>query len=109
MFNCLLKNTDDRYRRQICFNSVDMYANYAPKIRIRFKQNQIYEECETGRGMADTVYQALVTSLEDYKNKKAGFPVAMIHGDYVFSNIILDKNSEIKMIDMRGRIGDVLT
>lgn len=38
-----------------------------------------------------------------------GFTRAMIHGDPVFSNVILDEEGNIKMVDMRGAEGDELT
>jgi hypothetical protein len=33
----------------------------------------------------------------------------MIHGDPVFTNIIINSYGKIKFIDMRGRVGDVLS
>ena len=32
-----------------------------------------------------------------------------IHGDPVFSNVLLTDESTVKLIDMRGALGDVLT
>jgi hypothetical protein len=33
----------------------------------------------------------------------------MIHGDPVFTNVIINSQNELKMIDMRGKVGDLYT
>lgn len=38
-----------------------------------------------------------------------GFKRTMIHGDPVFSNVLLDKNENIKFVDVRGIEGNVFT
>ena len=43
--------------------------------------------------------------LKEYENKNMGI-YRLIHGDPVFTNIIINRYGKIKMIDMRGKLGD---
>ena len=43
--------------------------------------------------------------LQNYKPES----LTMIHGDPVFTNVIVNDNNQIKLIDMRGQIGDIYT
>jgi capsule biosynthesis phosphatase len=47
----------------------------------------------------------IIEFLEKYEQKHS----TMIHGDPVFTNVLLDKNDCIKLIDMRGMVGDTFT
>lgn len=55
---------------------------------------------------AESIYNDIINKLEKYYNPKIS---SLIHGDFWFSNIILTYNDEIKLIDMRGKICDILT
>ena len=46
--------------------------------------------------------------LQDYEEKNKGRK-KVIHGDTVFTNIIINNHGKIKFIDMRGKVGDKLT
>lgn len=47
--------------------------------------------------------------LREYERAGRGARVAFIHGDPVFSNILLTAANDVYFIDMRGRLGDTLT
>ncbi len=51
------------------------------------------------------VYDGIVNFLDEYYSKKRS--ISIIHGDPVFTNIIITNDNNIKLIDMRGKIGDV--
>ena len=46
--------------------------------------------------------------LDRYESERRGV-AGVVHGDPVFTNVLIDTNDGIKMIDMRGRVGDELT
>ena len=54
------------------------------------------------------IYNELFKKLSEYENKKQG-KLGVIHGDPVFSNILIDKFGKIKLIDPRGVVGDKTT
>ena len=56
-------------------------------------------------GAKDT-YQKIVEFMEKHK---PNYDASMIHGDPVFTNVILTPENTIKMIDMRGKVGDTFT
>lgn len=76
-------------------SDIDIYSNYLNKIKERynsFDYSKFINYQET--------YKELINFFEKYDSGIFG----MIHGDPVFSNIIIDKNSSVKLIDMRGKI-----
>jgi tRNA A-37 threonylcarbamoyl transferase component Bud32 len=56
----------------------------------------------------DNVKSYLIHSLQSYIDDKK-YKIGVIHGDPVLTNIILVNNNDLKFIDMRGKIGNVLT
>lgn len=82
---------------------VDIYGNYANKIKDRFERYD-YSRFQN----YSVVYKTILDYLKDYELKNMGC-VGVIHGDPVFTNIIIDINNNVKLIDMRGKIGDVCT
>lgn len=77
----------------------DSYYDYNEKLKNRFKgfdYNSI--------GMDDKNLELILNSVKD--NKGIYTP---IHGDMVFSNIILTNNGSIKMVDVKGKRGNLLT
>ena len=46
--------------------------------------------------------------MQDYEKNDKGVK-KIIHGDPVFTNIIINEYGKIKFIDMRGKVGDKLT
>ena len=84
-------------------SDIDLYKNYASKLEKRYKTYD-YSEFEESK----EIYNELHTELIEYANKKQG-RCGIIHGDPVFSNILIDKFGEIKLIDPRGILGDNIT
>jgi len=74
--------------------------NYFKKLRDRFTPN------DYGFDDAVEVFDAVLADLERTWN-----PVitSMIHGDFWFSNIILDYHNQYKVIDMKGQVDGILT
>ena len=80
-----------------------MYSNYLEKMEKRYVEHDysIYPN-------SSELYQYLKNELTNYQNKNKGI-LGIIHGDPVFTNIMLDKYNSIKMIDIRGKLGDELS
>ena len=80
-----------------------MYSNYLEKMEKRYVEYDysIYPN-------SSELYQYLKNELTNYQNKNKGI-LGIIHGDPVFTNIMLDKYNSIKMIDIRGKLGDELS
>lgn len=81
-------------------DELNIYANYDIKLRERYTTyanvyNQ-YDNC-------GTIYTKLQTQLIEYETLDSG-KLGMIHGDPVFTNIILDSNGNIRFIDMKGKL-----
>ena len=55
-----------------------------------------------------SIYELILVKLQYYEKNNLG-KKKMIHGDPVFTNIIINIYGKIKLIDMRGTVGDKLT
>jgi len=89
-----LKSNDD----------INIYSNYFYKLSNRYYSNkQIYKNIPNSKELFITISQRL----KEYEDSNLG-KQRIIHGDLVFTNIIKTKNS-LKFIDMRGKVGDVLS
>jgi capsule biosynthesis phosphatase len=84
-------------------NNINIYANYKTKLKERF-ENYDYSKFEESKKM----YIYLYTKLEKYEQENKG-KITVIHGDPVFTNILLDQYNTIKFIDMRGKLGNDTT
>ena len=82
---------------------INLYDNYALKLETRY-QNYDYSSFENSK----CVYESILKKLTQYEQNKLG-KLTVIHGDPVFTNIIINDYGKIKFIDMRGRVGDKLT
>lgn len=78
----------------------NLYKNYTQKVETCYSSYDytIFRDYEK-------VYHKVLAGLKNYQEAS----VTMIHGDPVFTNIILDKNKCIRFIDMRGLQGDTIT
>lgn len=72
-------------------------GNYTDKIKKRYKEYD-YSIFESSHQQ----YEELVKWFDSYSIEEC----KMIHGDLVFTNIILDDFNNIKLIDMRGKLGE---
>jgi capsule biosynthesis phosphatase len=79
--------------------SYDIYINYTTKLKERINLLNLnkYENFYN-------IYNSVVDVLNDYEAKKLGI-CGIIHGDPVFSNILIDCENKMKFIDMRGKLG----
>lgn len=84
----------------IQIQAVNIHNNYFKKLSDRFTPNDYSFDD------AQEVFNAVLADLERTWN-----PVitSMIHGDFWFSNIILDYNNQYKVIDMKGQVDGILT
>lgn len=80
-------------------SKIDVYKNYSEKLNDRFNSFD-YTEFEN----SSKIFNLLNKKLTDYEKSKSG-QVGIIHGDPVFSNVLIDKLNNIKLIDPRGTIG----
>jgi capsule biosynthesis phosphatase len=76
-----------------------IHNNYFKKLKDRFNNDYYFED-------ASEVFQKVIC---DLSQNYAPEIVGMIHGDFWFSNIILDYQDQYRLIDMRGQIDGVLT
>jgi len=102
----LVKSLDCIHESQLPddYQNVNVYRNYADKLDerfIKFDQSILTKEVKT-------LYEDMKSFLLDYEDNKCA-SISNIHGDPVFTNVLLDKNNRIKFIDMRGLQGDFLT
>lgn len=83
--------------------NVPIYDNYLNKLESRYsvEDYSIYPQ-------SDKIFKELSNFLKQYQELDRG-DLGMIHGDPVFTNILLDKYQIIKMIDMRGKLGNTLS
>ena len=84
-------------------DDINIYENYASKIINRY-ENFDYSIFESSK----SVYESILVKLQNYEKNNLG-KKTMIHGDPVFTNIIINQFSKIKFIDMRGIVGNQLT
>lgn len=84
-------------------DDINVYENYASKLINRYNDFD-YALFENSKSM----YESILVKLQDYEKNNKGIK-KIIHGDPVFTNIIINIYGKIKFIDMRGRMGDKLT
>lgn len=84
-------------------DNINIYEIYASKLTNRYKKYD-YSLFENSKNM----YDSILVKLQDYEKNNKGIK-KVIHGDPVFTNIIINEYGKIKFIDMRGKIGDKLT
>jgi len=82
----------------------DKKCNYIYNYREKVKNRYEKYDYSTYSNSEDT-FNYITKWVENYKCDKC----TMIHGDLVFTNVILDKFNNIKLIDMRGKIGNEYT
>jgi capsule biosynthesis phosphatase len=91
--NCKIKINDN----------INLYSNYALKLKSRYKSFD-YSLFENSKNL----YESILVKLLDYEKKDEGIK-KIIHGDPVFTNIIINNYGKIKFIDMRGKVGNKLS
>lgn len=86
--------------------NLNVYSNYAQKVKERYQR---YAPTYAQFSDASEIYSFLANHLTEYEAQQRGVLAKFIHGDPVFSNILLTSSNDAFFIDMRGRVGDVLT
>ncbi len=98
LFNIL--NEIHSYNYPITISDINIHNNYFKKLEDRFNTNDYNFE------NAKEIYDLIINDLKlHYSPKISG----VIHGDFWFSNIILDYNDNYKLIDMKGQVDNILT
>ena len=107
--NTLIHVCNTLYRLQNCEynenlnNNINIYENYSNKLNNRYN-NYDYNKFEN----SNFIYNYLLEKLKIYEEKNLG-KVSLIHGDFVFTNILINDYDKIKLIDMRGKLGNKLS
>jgi capsule biosynthesis phosphatase len=81
----------------------NIYDNYYNKLVNRYNTYN-YSKYNN----SDNTYKIIKEKLKHYEDNKLG-KKTIIHGDPVFTNILINKYDKIKFIDMRGKLGDINT
>lgn len=85
---------------KININFDNIHNNYIKKLINRFNKNEYYFDD------SEIVFNSI---LEELKNNFDPKIVGFIHGDFWFSNIILTYDDNLKFIDMKGQVDNILT
>jgi capsule biosynthesis phosphatase len=106
IFNIFLNSLKLIHDQRVNNTDFNIYLNYCDKLSKRYFYykdfyNNINKESEK-------VYFTIQKHLKNYEEQKSG-KIAVIHGDPVFTNIMIDKDNNVKMFDMRGLLGDTIT
>lgn len=80
-----------------------IYLNYSLKIKKRYESFNYSKYSDS-----TIVYDTLINYFNNYEKENQG-TVSVIHGDPILSNCVLDEHKNFKFIDMRGKLGDILT
>lgn len=103
LFNIINKLHTYNYEIEITIE--DIYNNYIIKLKDRFLEKHNYPFDD-----AEEIQTKCIDDLEYYiKTYKNNNITGIIHGDLWFSNILLDYNNNIKLIDMKGKLYNKLT
>lgn len=87
---------------------VNIYASYGSKLLSRYKQHR--ERYDALGPLAISLFDRLHEFLDTYEAEEKGVYAELIHGDPVFSNVILSNDDKaITFIDVRGQLGNTLT
>ena len=84
-------------------NDINIYCNYSEKLKKRY-ENYNYAKFDNSEIIYNNIYENLIK----YESEDSG-KISVIHGDPVFTNILINEFGKIKFIDMRGKQGDELS
>ena len=88
-------------------DKISICANYLPKIKKRWKANR--ETYCALSADAPQMFARIERDLQDYEAAARWTHSNVVHGDPVFSNVLLTDDGRIYLLDMRGELGNVLT
>jgi choline kinase/aminoglycoside phosphotransferase len=98
-FQKLLEALSQIHQVKIDGEKQSIYQNYQPKIISRRREYNYLKFPED-----EHIFPSILEKLEEYQKGDYGI-ISVVHGDSVFTNIILDRIRP-KFIDMRGRLGE---
>ena len=105
----LLYCVRDMHEIRIDEKDSNIYLNYKSKVKERYEQyKDVYDELNQELLVAN-VYENIMMDLQYYEENDLGIKSSIIHGDLVFSNIILSVENKFKFIDARGKLGNLLS
>jgi len=84
-------------------NNINIYGLYVKKMEERYKKYD-YKKYEN----SEIIYNIIIKKLREYEELDLGRK-SIIHGDPVFTNILINQFGKIKFIDMRGKIQDKIS
>ena len=84
-------------------------GNLGPKIEKRFLEHQQRYFDAVGENVSRAMFSFVKSRLGGYQERERWVSAAVIHGDPVFTNILLTKEGDVKFLDMRGLVGDTET
>jgi capsule biosynthesis phosphatase len=87
-------------KNEININEINIYNNYFKKLEERFNNKDYFFEDAT------IVYDKIIN---DLKKNYSPLLAQVIHGDFWFSNIMLNYKDEYKLIDMKGQLDNILS
>ena len=104
--------------KEIIDPTINIYDNYSNKILSRYNQsNDIYksldeyfkEQCHVSMMNSQDFVDRLIDCLSEYEKSESGQHNPIIHGDPVFSNVLLTADNRLVLLDMRGCLGSKLS
>lgn len=100
IFKKLLEIISEFHEHKPAEVDFNMYGLYSAKLQTRYNDYD-YSRFE----YSEDVYNDLLVKSKDYESANNGI-IGCIHGDPVFSNVMIDRVSCIKLIDPRGITSD---
>jgi len=89
-----------------------LYTNLGAKLVERYEKHRMlynsFSLSDLGFSI-DELAEPLIEALRRYEVGKRAVQAAYIHGDPVFSNILMGSSGNVHLLDMRGALGDRLT
>ena len=102
-----LHRSDGDLGTKLPISKLDLNANYLPKIEKRFAAHR-----KTYLNLlpdAETLFARIQDALASYQTEERWHYSNVIHGDPVFSNVLMTDEGRIYLLDMRGEVGKSLT
>lgn len=96
LLNRVMDTLDILHNNKKTDKDIDIYLNYSRKFEERCKD------------MSGQLIKNVGSFLKEYEKRDKG-QLGAIHGDPVFTNILLDKRDNLKFLDMRGKLGTNFT
>ncbi|KAJ3219085.1 hypothetical protein HDU67_002741 [Dinochytrium kinnereticum] len=81
----------------------DLYANYLRKVKRRYNEFiDVYRSVASNHVQIANLIMGL---LDEYETSDRAVHARVVHGDPVFSNVLLTAKGKVMLLDMRGQLG----